>query len=535
MCCCLSVQLRKKTTLTMASKPPPVIPRKTKPHGNKESKLNRNTIGGCIDIPVNWNYSQAISLPEFVEKYNDKLPLSIQVQTGYLGESSHVTLSAFDRLNIHFVKCSTVVNVKVLSGNFTIPINSALEFSLLYNPNDNVNEAFKGFTFKTVADIFRAKIQPMFVCCMKSWRNDKVSIRDRELLIIKGKCASQKTSSMQEVAMVYSVTSSKEMILSLDCEGHFTTNPNYLHLYLSEYILHVSNLFPSDVYIYTQKPDVRTHVDGMPQHFTNSVITLMGTSTETTLLASSALPGFNDTVMEIPIDIPEVKIAVSESTDMQQAKQLYENSCHVLQSYNPRNVQYMKDAMTDEKYTIQSELYSGIRQGYEADGIQLNKEYEYIDSAKLLRPPMPHPSASYRKSLPISFNSSTEVDRGEKRIENIILTHPATNVELDPRTPDDSDSPATISVKRTDQMMPDYNAIIEELKNSIQIMQKKVERIDGIETQLKKLSLMLINVQDAIGIKDTENQDKDIIAERNRQYLSKLTSSEVITIIHVLQ
>lgn len=530
----------------MASKLLPAVPRRTKPLGKKGPKFNRNTIGSCTDIHNDWSYLQPLSLPEFVEQYNDKLPLTIEVKTGYLGECSRLTLSQFEKLDIHFVKCTNVVNAKLSALNVSIPVNSILEFSLLYNPNDNVDEAFRGFTFETVADLLRAKIQPKFVCCMKSWKNDKYSISDRELLIIKGKCAVQKTSDTQGICMVvYSMTSSTEITLPLDCEGHLTTNPNYLHLYLAEYMQHVTNLFPCEVCLYTQKPGVRMHIEGMPQRFTTSVITLTGTSTETTLVASSALPGLNDTIMEIPIDIPEVKIAVLESTDTQQKKQLYENSCQVLQNYNPRNVlQCVKDAKTEEDYTIQSQLYSAVRNGYEKDGIQFERVYDYIDSTKqLLKPRLPLPPRPNRTDLSQSSRSSEVVVRRDKPNEKIIPSHPSTNVspvELDSSPPDDLDSPAhytTMISARTDQTRPEYHALIgkiEELQSTIQVMQNKVERIDGIEVEMKKLSLMLRNVQDAIGIKDTEPKDEGTTVERNCQYLSKMTSNEITNLLKAM-
>ena len=140
------------------AKPPPV-PLRNKPTTSQKKQL-RNTIGGSETLSK-WNLSGALSLTEFVEQFSDKLPLSIQVQTGYLGESSRVTLSAFDRLNVHFVKHTKVVNASVSSVHFSIPTNSALQFSLLYNPNNKVDEALKGFTFKTVADLTKAKLLPL--------------------------------------------------------------------------------------------------------------------------------------------------------------------------------------------------------------------------------------------------------------------------------------------------------------------------------------------------------------------------------------
>ena len=505
---------------------PPSVPRRKK----SIIKSFRHSVAVCTAEANKQKLTESLSLVEFVERFSDQLPISIQVQTGYLGESSRITLSAFDRLNVHFVKHTKIVNASVSSANFSIPINSALEFSLLYNPNNNVDEALKGFTFKSVADLIEARILPKLVCCMTNWTNQKCSINDRELLIIKGKGA-------QETLIVYSIKSSIQKILPLDCKAQFTTNPNNLHLYLPEYITHVPDLFPCEVCIYTQKADIKRHTQAMPQHFIASVITLMKTSTETTLLASPVLPDpeFTETIMEIPIDIPEVKISIMESPDMQQT--LNENACSVLQKYNPKYVQFMKDANTEENYCIQSQLYSGIREGYETDGIQPVKDYDYISHGSYLHPGMqsseqqvPKASTLGRPLPPVPPQSS-------------LLTPSSTTgddsppLALNPQAPNIVPDTASYVKMESNTSMPtqtvsDVKALtikFQELQNVIEVMQKKVERIDGIQLQVKNLSLMLKNVQVAIGISDTEPEDESTIAERNQQYVSKMSSSEVGT------
>ena len=540
----------------MAEGTKPSAPPRKKPATGPKNTV-RNIIGGSATKP---NQSGALSLTEFVEQFSDRLPLSIQVQTGYLGDSSRVTLSAFDRLNVHFVKHTTVVNASVSSVHFSIPTNSALEFSLLYNPNNNVDEALEGFTFKTVADLIKSKNLPRFVCCTKAWKNEKCTINNRELLIIRGKCAPQRTTGTQEAIVVHSITSSTQKILPLDCEGQFTTKPNCLHLYLPEYIAHVSNLFPCEVCIYTQKADIKRHTQAMPQHFIASVITLMKTSTETTLLASPVLPDpeFIDTTMEIPIDIPEVKISVIESKDIQQT--LNKSACSVLQRYNPKHVQFMKDANTEENYSIQSQLYSCIREGYETDGIQPVEDYDYISQGSYLHPGMqssvqrvmkasklgkPLPPVPPQSSLltPSSTSGDEEdiqhlVQHENKMINETHVLHPL--LALNPQTLNVVPGTASYVNMECNTSMPNqtvsdvkaWTIRFQELQNVIEAMQKKVERIDGIQLQVKNLSLMLKKVQVAIGISDTEPEDESTIAERNQHYVSKMSSSEVSTSLH---
>ena len=46
------------------------------------------------------------------------------------------------------------------STNFSVPLTSGIQFSPLYDPNDNLEEAKKGFWFKSVADILAMKTLP---------------------------------------------------------------------------------------------------------------------------------------------------------------------------------------------------------------------------------------------------------------------------------------------------------------------------------------------------------------------------------------
>ena len=42
---------------------------------------------------------------------------------------------------------------------FSVPLNSSIRFSPLYDPRNNVDEAKRGFKFDTVGDIFSAKVR----------------------------------------------------------------------------------------------------------------------------------------------------------------------------------------------------------------------------------------------------------------------------------------------------------------------------------------------------------------------------------------
>ena len=52
------------------------------------------------------------------------------------------------------------------SVTYSVPITSSLQFSLLYDPNDNIAEAKKGFKFETAGEVLSMKTLPkVSVCC----------------------------------------------------------------------------------------------------------------------------------------------------------------------------------------------------------------------------------------------------------------------------------------------------------------------------------------------------------------------------------
>jgi hypothetical protein len=46
------------------------------------------------------------------------------------------------------------------STRYSIPISTSIRFCPLYDPNDNLEEARRGFTFDTVGDIISRKTLP---------------------------------------------------------------------------------------------------------------------------------------------------------------------------------------------------------------------------------------------------------------------------------------------------------------------------------------------------------------------------------------
>ena len=71
--------------------------------------------------------------------------------------------------------------------HYSIPLNSALRFGLLYNPDNNHKLAVMGYTFESVADIVESKHPPRIVQATKEFNTgDPISsVVPEEILMIK--------------------------------------------------------------------------------------------------------------------------------------------------------------------------------------------------------------------------------------------------------------------------------------------------------------------------------------------------------------
>ena len=74
-----------------------------------------------------------------------------------------------------------------MGTKLSFPIHSSIKFGLLYDPNDNLEEAKRGFHFNTVAEILAMKSLPKVVRVRKTYNgsNAESSVTVNELLVVK--------------------------------------------------------------------------------------------------------------------------------------------------------------------------------------------------------------------------------------------------------------------------------------------------------------------------------------------------------------
>lgn len=70
----------------------------------------------------------------------------------------------------------------------SLPLNSSVQFGLLYNPSGEMSRAMKGYTYRTVKDLAACKVLPHIVRATKAYNSGKpdTSVEAEEVLVITG-------------------------------------------------------------------------------------------------------------------------------------------------------------------------------------------------------------------------------------------------------------------------------------------------------------------------------------------------------------
>lgn len=292
---------------------------------------------------------QAMPLSEFVAKHAADLPLRVKVQSGYYGHNSHLTISAGEVLHVYFKKDTTCITVKIGNNNFSIPINSNLQFSIL-NPA-NVQEALKGSVYFSVADLLAANPQPQVVCCIEN-RSRNGLVQEKEVLIL---AADQ---GIKTNLKVFSTLTCKDKFLPAELPAVFSTHPDLVSMYLTDLLSLVPCLFPcSTVIANSSVPTALQQVN-----------TLLEKTIESALLCSS--DGSNQ-LFDIPLNIPGVEVTVLPMCSDTEKEQLYSSAQDIIANFNPGTVQVFNDIGSRMDCEIQSFLYSNVRTGFENTGVTL--------------------------------------------------------------------------------------------------------------------------------------------------------------------
>ena len=374
------------------SRPPPVpptarpfIPGFSKP--GSPSRYSRQPLDSqlqgqneeLLDKLLSEEESERLTLSQFVQKYSKFFPLRVKVVKGFYTE--RVEVAAEEVYNIHFLKRAKVATIMDTYGDkYVIPMNSAIQFGLVYNPAD------ERATFASVADLIAAPTLPNVVLAEKAFRghDQKSSVDENEVLILQGvhKVVKSRFGLGNMVLKAYSLTKMEDKTLSRTCTGQFTTTPYSTRLHLPEIMKFINNPLQLKARMFW---DCDTAED-LPSHLISDLVTISDQTTESSLIATQCDPGENtdDVITSVPdesqlkevADIPldlDIEVVVISQPESETEK-LYMDTREIYQTFDPSKVKTYKvpqDTPTGEMCVAQSQLYTAVREGYETEGLDL--------------------------------------------------------------------------------------------------------------------------------------------------------------------
>ena len=321
-------------------------------------------------------------LSTFVSKYAQSLPLRITVEKGYYGDDERHSIATEDVYDVHFVKSSKGALLKDASGmTHTIPLNSAVKFAPIFDPNHDSKEAMRGFMFEQISNVTEQKSLPKVIRATKTHTSSdcKSSVEQDEVFIVQ---KAVHTAMSKKALKVYSITKGEERILEGDCLGGFSTDPYAICLHLPEIIEHFSDEFPLQVQVIMSELSL---LGDLPSRVTSQVSSLTGLHTETSLIASTYwgekkdIPGEYMIPIDIPVDLPiEVRVINQGEKKEFDLKTLYVRTRNLFESYDPSKTRSIRASC--------SELYTAVRKGFEREGVELQRPRCVYDDTVISHP-----------------------------------------------------------------------------------------------------------------------------------------------------
>jgi hypothetical protein len=139
-----------------------------------------------------------LEIQDILNKYSSHLPLKVLVTKGVYGMEERYSLATSDKCVIHYIRKRELVQIHDPKTNveFSVPVNSAIKFGVVYNPHNVETQAMKGLEFQYVSDILaETKLPKMGVATLKD--PDVIGMKSTEVLVIKEVCKKVHQDTLQ--------------------------------------------------------------------------------------------------------------------------------------------------------------------------------------------------------------------------------------------------------------------------------------------------------------------------------------------------
>ena len=318
------------------------------------------------DLPVD------ISLKDFVTRFGQHLPKKGRVCKGYHSMCDQATITTGDVFTFHFIRSRSVVRAQDQNGtHFTIPFNSTAQFGIVYNPDNNMEQACRGYHFNSVADILVLKQFPPLVRAKFSYNTSdgpEYCIFPGEVLHPIGPTRLRGRVYLQ----AQSVSRNCRKLLAEDCASFFSTTPEEvrLHLYELSTSCRLESLLPSHAVVYVSERSPAPLGD-----LSKEVLHLLDYTTEVSVIATAedgevGGGGGDSHVIEmldsLDIELQEMEgRAGEEEVLVRRARLLYEE-------FNPQGVKYyMNKPPSSRVFETQTALYQCVTLETHFKGLEL--------------------------------------------------------------------------------------------------------------------------------------------------------------------
>ena len=204
----------------------------------------------------------SLPLEKFSMEYSDDLPQVITAGSSVreVQDEFQFGLQDGEEFEVYFKKETPVVSMEMAGRQYTVPLNSAFKFSVLYNPNnDDLGAARRGYVYETVADLIKADPIPSVVyvgeeCTTSKKKSGGEIIKKGSVIIIQGAVTGK--SRFGKVRMLACIRmgddTAKKLYLKKKCKGSFSTQEDLLLFPLSVLLKHIklpvtTSLYYNDV------------------------------------------------------------------------------------------------------------------------------------------------------------------------------------------------------------------------------------------------------------------------------------------------
>ena len=299
---------------------------------------------------------------------------------------------------------------------FTLPLGSAVQLSLLYNPEGNEEKACKGYEFKSIGEMIKKfpGNLPKVICATKAYSGDglKSTVHENELLVVESYDEQRK-----KLQVISHGKSRIPKLLPDQCQGQFTTKPYKVCLYVSDINRYIGT--PLSILELQAILDVSEltsmSADTQVDKSLNGIVTLSGFVTERSLIGTrvgdEGVPSAQPKPFEIPVNdnLCNVEVTVMK-TDVAIR---YPPSTTIdvpLESW------YQEESLASTK--VQRLLDDYVRHGHERDGVAINAAYNVYEELIEHSPPQTQASLYSTRDLlqppqqSKHLDASDEVDSG---------------------------------------------------------------------------------------------------------------------------